>query len=259
MDDMPLDAWEEARFGVRFGAMKVDAGRRPVRFWGCHAIADLRKTLMDGSGSTGWACHGGTLLLPKFGQMNGERTAGRYLDESDVDRDPAVVLCRRDLPSLLLPIPAIELPLSCQIWLDSRLGRKKSMKVASWLAGSMRFGAVGNEDGGCHRLLLDLLEDLKMERNNEAAMVGFEQSLASHCLDRMNATGDDRFHHRRAFAWLQYADRTFAGVVPDGDLLEKMEHRNSTFHRAPNVHDEGWVYATTKVGVGVKWEDVGWV
>ncbi|KAL6000268.1 hypothetical protein ACLOJK_023963, partial [Asimina triloba] len=58
----------EARFDVRFGAMKVDAGRRPVRFWGCHAIADLRKTLMDGFGSMGWVHHGKTLLLPKFGR-----------------------------------------------------------------------------------------------------------------------------------------------------------------------------------------------
>ncbi|KAL5978959.1 hypothetical protein ACLOJK_018854, partial [Asimina triloba] len=123
MDDMLLDAWEEARFDVRFGAMKVDAGRRLVRFWGCHAIVDLQKTLMDGSGSTGWKEKSGP-------EMDGGRTAGRDLDESDIDRDPAAILCRRDLPSLLLPIPAIELPL------------KKSIKVASWLAGSVAVDAT---------------------------------------------------------------------------------------------------------------------
>ncbi|KAL5986966.1 hypothetical protein ACLOJK_015301 [Asimina triloba] len=110
MDDMLLDAWEEARFDVRFGAMKVDAGRWPK----------------EKSGP----------------EMDGGCAAGRDLDESDVDRDPAAVLCRRDLPSLLLPIPAIELPLSCQIWLDSRLGRKKSIKVASWLAGFVAVDAA---------------------------------------------------------------------------------------------------------------------
>ncbi|KAL6002258.1 hypothetical protein ACLOJK_034188 [Asimina triloba] len=86
-------------------------------------------------------------------EMDGGRAAGRDLDESDVDRDPIAVLCRH-LAGFAFGEEEIH----------------QGGIVACW----MRFGAVDNEDGGCHRLLLDLLEDLKMERNNEAVMVGFE-------------------------------------------------------------------------------------
>ncbi|KAL6009472.1 hypothetical protein ACLOJK_022701 [Asimina triloba] len=54
----------------------------------------------------------------------------------------SAVRCRRDLPIL-----AIELPLSCQIWLDSRLGRKKPIMVASWLARSVAVDAARRDLG----------------------------------------------------------------------------------------------------------------